>query len=500
MTPSHEFEAVHNRHTVAKWLPPLSLRARLSLLVAAIAAVVVSAVTVLEVRSFEETIEASLLAAVRDTALAVADDLRTRPPVLDDLDVNDTLHEFAQADPVLHSISVVRLGPGQPPDFVASTQSEERDEVLALARRALDAHTVIIDRTDLYVSCAVPVEGRAAPLVAIATVSLAGIDQVRTRGRMIAMVSTVPIIVLVTLLVDITTRRLVHRPVAAIRETMARASEGETGARADVIRHDELGAVAQGLNDMLARLEHVNELQALAFGAELARAERLAALGMMAASVAHQAGTPLNLVSGYVQMMREDPAVDARVKQRLAIVDGQIAQVTRVLRTMLDQARPPLVRQLTSLSTLVTRVLELAGPRLAAANVRITADISDAIPAVDVDVVQFELALLALVSNALDAMPGGGAITIRARSVASGLSLDIADTGTGIPPDLLDRIFDPWTTTKPPGQGTGLGLGIVREVVRMHGGTISARNDPAGGAVLTIELPDAVLDGPQENR
>jgi signal transduction histidine kinase len=112
----------------------------------------------------------------------------------------------------------------------------------------------------------------------------------------------------------------------------------------------------------------------------------------------------------------------------------------------------------------------------------------DPAPVVDVDVVQFELVLLALVSNALDAMPRGGMLTVSVTATGAGVRIEVADTGPGILADRLERIFEPWMTTKPAGQGTGLGLGIARDVVAAHGGTIVARNRDGGGAVFIIEL------------
>src|SRR5262249_22399544 len=140
----------------------------------------------------------------------------------------------------------------------------------------------------------------------------------------------------------------------------------------------------------------------------LARAERLVALGQMAANVAHQTGTPLNLVSGYVQMMREDPSVDPAVKQRLAIVATPINQVTHVPRTMLDQPRRPLHRGRAQLADLIERTCQLAAPHLSRSGVEIHRRLEPGLPPLDVDVAQLELALLALVTNAVDAMPTGG--------------------------------------------------------------------------------------------
>jgi two-component system NtrC family sensor kinase len=521
----------HARPTVAGWSSRLSLRLRLLVIVGAVVAAVVSAVSFLEVRSFESTIESTLLDAARQTALAVASDLKGRPAVLDPVEIDDTLREFTEADPLVHSITAVQFSDQGEHDIIASTLSAEREEALALARRAIDTHELALDRGEVFASCAVPVEGRTPATAAVATVSLASVAQVRERGRRIALGSAVPIIVLVTLLVDVATRAFVYRPVTEIRATMQAAAGGALGSRARVLREDELGAVAVGLNDMLARLETFNaslqervreataELrvrnsqleesygQLLTLREALARAERLAALGQMAANVAHQAGTPLNLVSGYVQMIRQDPSADALVRQRLDIVDTQIQQVTRVLRSMLDQARQPLVREPTPLSTIIGRVCELAAPRLTAARVQTTIDVPASLPPVDIDVVQFELALLALISNALDAMPGGGTIAIRAELDERGpeeavVRIEVRDTGTGIEAALLDRLFDLGTTTKPAGHGTGLGLGIVRGVIRQHGGTITARNPSEGGAAFVIELPIGarLADGPVPRR
>jgi two-component system, NtrC family, sensor kinase len=94
------------------------------------------------------------------------------------------------------------------------------------------------------------------------------------------------------------------------------------------------------------------------------------------------------------------------------------------------------------------------------------------------------------VTNALDAMPAGGCLTIAATAHGDGIRVEIGDTGPGIPAGIAERLFEPWVTTKPPGQGTGLGLAIVRDVVRAHGGSVSARSDRTG-AVFVIDLPAA---------
>jgi len=135
-------------------------------------------------------------------------------------------------------------------------------------------------------------------------------------------------------------------------------------------------------------------------------------------------------------------------------------------------------------------VRDVALPRLARQQIRLVTSIAEGLPPVKVDATQVEMALFNLVTNALDSMPGGGTLSITATARPDGLRVEVADTGSGIPAGIIDRLFDPWVTTKPIGHGSGLGLAIVRNVVRAHGGSISASNH-AVGASFVIDLPAA---------
>jgi two-component system, NtrC family, sensor kinase len=314
--------------------------------------------------------------------------------------------------------------------------------------------------------------------------------------------------------IDWFARRLIHRPIARIHEAMQRAGAGDFSARATIVRPDEIGDVAAGLNDMLARLQHLNDAlqervddatselrvrnqelvdsyqRVFALREALARAEQMAAVGQMAASVAHQVGTPLNLISGYVQMLQQDAAVDPRTGRRLAIVQEQIGKVAAVVRTMLDHARRPDTRWPTSIQSLLKRVADVARPKLDSSRISLTLDASSNLPSVEADSEELELAILNLVNNSLDAMPQGGTLAVRASESDDKVRVDITDSGSGIAAELLPRIFDPWVTTKPAGRGTGLGLSITRDVITRHGGTITAESEP-GRTTVTIFLPAA---------
>ena len=269
---------------------------------------------------------------------------------------------------------------------MASTSSEERVESLELAREVMTSGTRRMEADARRVAVAVPLLRAGRSMAVVASVSMNSVEQARSRGREVAMGFAMPTVLLVTLLIDVVTRRVVHRPIAELQQTIRRVSAGDLTSRAAVLRRDELGMVADGLNDMLSRLEQASDMlqlrvreatsellvrnaeleesyqRVLGLQEALARAERMAAVGEMAASVAHQVGTPLNLVSGYVQMIREDPQTQAGVRQRLEIVEAQLSQVTHVLRTMLDEARQPSPRVTTSLAPLIERACAIARP------------------------------------------------------------------------------------------------------------------------------------------
>jgi signal transduction histidine kinase len=229
----------------------------------------------------------------------------------------------------------------------------------------------------------------------------------------------------------------------------------------------------------------------------LARAEQMAAIGQLAANVAHQIGTPLNLISGYVQVMKEEAQANPSTLQRLQTVETQIRKVTDAIRTMLDSARRPVLqRQPVDLAVLIEQVCEVSRPALQAAHVELRLHVEESLPLLTADPVQLELALFNLVSNSLDAMPDGGSLAISASKTPDGIRLAIADSGTGIPADVLPRVFEPWVTTKPAGRGTGLGLSITRDTIVSHGGTIDVRSEPGDGTVFTIDLPLTRTEAP----
>ena len=229
---------------------------------------------------------------------------------------------------------------------------------------------------------------------------------------------------------------------------------------------------------------------------QLASAEQLASVGQTAANVAHQVGTPLNLISGYVQLLKEELGSNSPHAPRLAIIEEQIAKVTSTVRTLLDRSRQMGRKTRTTAGELVTRVIEVMLPNLQAARITHEMDLAGGNTPILVDATNLELSLLNLMTNAVDAMPDGGTLRVRViDDPPNRVRIEIHDTGHGVPADLLPRIFDPWVSTKKPGRGTGLGLAIARDVISAHGGSIAVASAEGVGTTFTIDLPsDAARD------
>ena len=509
---------VRSRLTASRWFARLSLRVQVTLLVALVITLVVGVSSYLQIRAFEASLLSDLLETARSTAQAVANDLELRPGPLNPENVGERLREFREAVPSVRDISVVTLTDRQPV-VMASTSSRVKNEALAVAAPVIEQKKMVWDREKAGIrGVALPVfrSGRVLGAVVL-TFSVSSVDQLHRRGRLVVLWFVPAAIVILTMLVNLPVRRLLHLPIAGIQKTMVRVAEGDLGARAPVMRRDEIGAVAEGLNEMLAKMENFNvELQSkirdataelrdkneelsesyrrlLELREALARAQQMATVGQMAANVAHQIGTPLNLISGYVQMIAEQEGADPPAVDRLRIVQEQITKLTSIVRTMLDHARRPSPKAPTDIGELVGRVAALARPKLDGAGVRLDLSVERDLPPVLADGVQLELALLNLITNSLDAMPRGGVASVTVCRAGRGVRVQVADTGIGIRADLLPRIFDPWVTTKAAGHGTGLGLSITRDAVTAHGGTITATSEEGAGATFTIDLP-AVLE------
>ena len=330
-------------------------------------------------------------------------------------------------------------------------------------------------------------------------------------------------------------RVLISDPIEGMVLTMQRLEQGESSARAPVRRSDELGLIAARFNDMAVRLQSAaeereslireirglntnlqdridialselqtknDELAALVernalLREELGAQERLAVAGQLTATFAHEVGTPLNLVTGHLQLLDAQKDLPDKTRERLGVISGQIQRVGDIVRRLLDLTRrPQLHRVAQPFADLLLDLQQLWTPTLTAHGITVVAEAPKDC-CLDVDRKQMEQLFLNLMNNAVDAMPAGGAVQIKAKpaeeSTPGGLwwELHFHDSGQGIPADLLGKVFRPMFTTKPEGKGTGLGLSICREIVRGHGGEIRIESAEGQGTCVVFTLPGA---------
>ena len=221
---------------------------------------------------------------------------------------------------------------------------------------------------------------------------------------------------------------------------------------------------------------------------EMMRAERLAVVGRLAASIAHEVRNPLTSVKLLVGAALRGGTGQALTADDLHVIHGEIERLEQTVQNLLDFARPqPPRREAADLRDCAARALALLRPRARQQGVGVELHQPDAPLAAEVDRGQIHSVLVNLLLNALDAMPEGGTLEVRLEDAPAGPQVRVRDTGPGIPPGGADQIFAEFATTKP--GGTGLGLSNSSRIMGQHGGTLTAANHPDGGACFLLTLP-----------
>lgn len=279
------------------------------------------------------------------------------------------------------------------------------------------------------------------------------------------------------------------RPILRMHQTMKRAGDGEFSARVGTRSRDEVGELGQAFNGMMDELEAARERDK-AGQTQLAHTEKMAALGTLAAGVAHEVNNPLGGILACIENMRADPEDrDMRDRYLVLIHDG-LRRIERTVANLLDfSRRRELKAEPTSVNHCLLHVGELVEYQLRRGGVELKLDLDPDEPIILGDHFQIEQLFLNLVLNGLQAMPKGGTLALRTRQRDGRVVAEVRDTGTGIPEDIRPRIFDPFFTTRPVGEGTGLGLAVSDSIVVAHGGRIDVESRPGLGSVFRVILP-----------
>jgi two-component system, NtrC family, sensor kinase len=316
--------------------------------------------------------------------------------------------------------------------------------------------------------------------------------RIRERRSIVGLIGLSLTTLAVGIAVSLHTRRVLL-PLGAVTDRAKAVAHGDLTPRKVIASADEIGELATTFEGMVAAIARAN--------GELIQAERLAAIGKMAAHVTHEIRNPLSSMGLNIEMLEEELATmgdsdSSESRQLVRAIKREIERLAELSEEYLRVARRPAPHlEKESLADLVREVVEFIRPELAKANVACEIEIDEALPAVAFDEGQIRQALLNLIRNAREAtQPNGGRLWVRVKSSgksngAGGVDLVVDDDGSGIKDDVRDKVFDPFFTTKE--RGTGLGLALTRQIVEAHGGTISCEARKPRGTRFFVHLPQA---------
>lgn len=308
----------------------------------------------------------------------------------------------------------------------------------------------------------------------------------------IFVISSVAITVFLAITISFLLLKFVKNPLDNMVDTMLKVEKGDFAVRIAYEGKDEIGRLIESFNSMVDRLDIAQkELEQLHFQ-QLERADRLASIGEMAAGIAHEIKNPLAGISAAVTIIKDDMSSDDPRGAILGEVVDQVKRLDKTVNDLLFFGKPSLPElSWVDINEILMTMLKFATQHRGGVNIERRIELQANLPPVYADDKQMQQVFLNLVLNAYQAMPSGGVLGITSslaiRNDTEYVRVDISDTGSGIPPQILEKIFTPFYTTK--AQGTGLGLPICNKLVKLHKGDIRVTSDNTTGTVFTVELP-----------
>jgi two-component system, NtrC family, sensor kinase len=303
--------------------------------------------------------------------------------------------------------------------------------------------------------------------------------------------SSIAITAFLAVTISLILLKTVKRPLNRIIDTMSQVEKGDLSVRLEYSGRDEISRLIKSFNSMVDRLDAAKtELEQLHFQ-QLERVDRLASIGEMAAGIAHEIKNPLAGISAAVTIIRDDLAVGDPRAGILSEVIQQVQRLDKTVNDLLFFGKPSLPElACMDVNSILNKTVMFASQHRGVMNIEKKLYLAPDLPPVYVDDKQMQQVFLNIILNAFQAMTDGGTLTITTnrttRQEREYVVIEVADTGPGIPPQILEKIFSPFFTTK--AQGTGLGLPICSKLIHLHNGEICVASDDQG-TVFTVELP-----------
>ena len=525
----------------------MKLRFQLALLVISAIVASLAAAMVFTLRFTKAAMEEDAKAAAVDAADDIARDLASLPPVIDERiqrELDEELRKHRRVTEMELTLTPPSTAPVSPtPDLKPETTKKlppsikpHRFPSTPPAPQPTGPHTLTVVAHDSGVrgvDVQREIHGRYVQGRLTVTLSLGVVDSLLTAQTEVTYIVASVAVLLAALITVVLADRIIGRWLARLATAMGEVSEHALDRRVVVRGPPEIQVVSKAFNKMLDRLQEADRAirsfnerlasevatatatlseQNTALGhlntllvrtrEDLAHKERLAALGQLAAQLAHEIGTPLGSVSGHLQLAMASPECSSQMRDRLAIATQEITRVSRIIRDYLDSTRriDPDISTV-QIERTIREAVEVARGGNSARIAPVSVEVAPDVATWRTDEGVTRQVLVNLVANSLDAVAANrdvedGQVVVRAQAEdgkAPGrreLVLRVVDNGPGLSPDAVGRLFEPFYTTKGRGKGTGLGLTICRELVQSFGGRIEGSSEPGRGTVFTVRIPN----------
>jgi two-component system NtrC family sensor kinase len=335
--------------------------------------------------------------------------------------------------------------------------------------------------------------------------------EILSRAQRLLVVSTAWLLIIILLVLAASYRWLIGRPLSVIVRAIDAFQTGQYVKRIPITRRDEWGHLGEHFNSMAHEIEQVlarnreltrgledRVLEATQKVVELQKQvnqlQQLAAMGYLTATLAHDLGTPLHSIAGLASLLQERGDWPPDVARKLGLIVQQTQRLNTVIQNVRRATRPPEAHfETVTVRELLNETLSLVEPLMRKAGIELQVNFDEKLPGIHADRYRVQTALFNLIQNAMEAMPSGGRITVSAGTAPDRreVSITVADTGSGIPPELMERIREPFFSTHQEEGMRGLGLAIVQDIIKIHGGRMEIRSAPGEGTKVVLCFPAA---------
>jgi signal transduction histidine kinase len=322
-------------------------------------------------------------------------------------------------------------------------------------------------------------------LVVFMAVTLSLHPEVRQMVILVAAAGAVAVCAVVLLVWAV----LIEHPLREIQAKMELLREGEMNVAVSFAdRQDEIGDLGRNFNETVRQLREAREELQRLYSTQMSRAEHLATLGELAAGLAHEIRNPLAGIAGVMEIVGQDLPASSPGRQILQEVQDEVHHINKIISDLLDYARPkPAQFRPADLFATAEHAVALARQQVMSRPIQVRLSKEGELPLVVHDPGQIQQVFLNLLINSIQAMNGQGSVAVTLSQEGDQALVRVRDTGQGIAPQDLDKLFRPFFTTK--GQGTGLGLSLARRIVENHGGRIEVESVPGKGTEFKVWLP-----------